>query len=256
MAYSLERRSPTGIARERETRPNNAAPNRGDMAHRLRIGIARQSPLNRGDLERRSPTGIARERETRTNNAAPLNRGDMERRSPTGIARERETRTNNAAPYRREWRTPCSIRTALFAALRAAVPAPTGRTGQRSAFPCLRVACAQSGLRRPPACGGLCRPEVGVPLPARHGARGGIRRDASPGGSLRAPKVTGGRWPPFHTFPPITRAANRRFATIVFARSAVRHPRRIAGTWSAGLRPAIRVERFPDGALIWNTFRS
>ena len=69
----------------------------------------------------------------------------------------------------------CSIRTAPLAPLRGAVP--TGR----SAFPCLRVACAQSGLRRPPACGGLCRPEVGVPLPARHRARGGTRRDASPG---------------------------------------------------------------------------
>ena len=28
--------------------------------------------------------------------------------------------------------------TVRFAALRAAVPAPTGRTGRRSAFPCLR----------------------------------------------------------------------------------------------------------------------
>ena len=203
----------------------------------------------------------------------------MERRSPTGIARERETRTNNAAPYRLEWRTPCSIRTAPLAPLRGAVPTrgrrslacaplvlnqdcaarPAARGGadQRSAFPCLRVACAQSGLRRSPRCAGRCRPEVGVPLPARHlcsirtaplaplraavptrGRRslagaslvlnrdcavrppaaggadqrsafpcrrvivpvGGTRRDASPGGSLRAPKVKGEN-PPFHTFP-------------------------------------------------------
>ena len=113
----------------------------------------------------------------------------MERRSPTGIARKRETRTNNAAPYRREWRTPCSIRTAPLAPLRGAVPTrgrrsracaslvlnqhcaarPAARGGadQRSAFPCLRVACAQSGLRRSPRCAGRCRPEVGVPVPAR-----------------------------------------------------------------------------------------
>ena len=38
---------------------------------------------------------------------------------------------------------------------------------QRSAFPCLCVACAQSGLRRSPRCAGRCRPEVGVPVPVR-----------------------------------------------------------------------------------------
>ena len=76
----MERRSPTGIARERETRPNNAAP--------------RQSH----GQERRSPTGIARERETRPNNAAPRQSHGQERRSPTGIARERETRSDDAAP--------------------------------------------------------------------------------------------------------------------------------------------------------------
>ena len=108
---------------------------------------------------------------------------------PTGIARERETRPNNAAPYRLEWRTPCSIRTAPLAPLRGAVPTrgrrslagaslvlnqdcaarPAARGGadQRSAFPCLRATCAQSGLRRSPRFAGRCRPEVGVPLPAR-----------------------------------------------------------------------------------------
>ena len=50
---------------------------------------------------------------------------------PTGIARERETSADDAAPYRREWRAPCSIRTALFAALRAAVPAG-GRSSRAS----------------------------------------------------------------------------------------------------------------------------
>ena len=184
---------------------------------------------NHGDMERRSPTGIARERETRTNNAAPLNRGDMERRSPTGIARERETRTNNAAPYRREWRTPCSIRTALFAALRAAVPAPTGRTGQRSAFPCLRALVPVLARRdcavRPPAAGCAdqrsafpCR-RVMVPV--------GVSAEMRPGG------------PPF-TLSPRSRGQRTEFVAIVFARSAVRQPRRITGTWSAGLRPASR----------------
>ena len=83
----------------------------------------------------------------------------------------------------------CSVGTALFAPLRAAVPtrgrrslacaslvlrrdcaarpAARGGTDVRSAFPCLCVACAQSGLRRSPRCAGRCRPEVGVPLPVR-----------------------------------------------------------------------------------------
>ncbi len=96
----LERRSPTGIARKRETRTNNPAP--------------RQSH----DQERRSPTGIARQRETRTNDPTPhqfhaykpthhqphritgtWSAGQFSRWGPpTGIARERETRPNNAGP--------------------------------------------------------------------------------------------------------------------------------------------------------------
>ena len=74
-----ERRSPTGIARQRETCTDDA-------------GHANLT------VERRSPTGIARERETCTNNAAPRQSHGQERRSPTGIARERETRTDDAAP--------------------------------------------------------------------------------------------------------------------------------------------------------------
>ena len=116
----LERRSPTGIARERETSADDCI-----------------TPVEQkgGDMERRSPTGIARERETSADDApncvAPVGRtgtawsaglrpasrgsakpapmhnarrtaycitpveqkgGDgLERRSPTGIARERET---------------------------------------------------------------------------------------------------------------------------------------------------------------------
>ena len=74
-----ERRSPTGIARQRETCTDDA-------------GHANLT------VERRSPTGIARERETRTDDAAPRQSHGQERRSPTGIARERETRTDDAAP--------------------------------------------------------------------------------------------------------------------------------------------------------------
>ena len=157
----MERRSPTGIARQRETRPNNPAPDRAGARNphhqrhappisRLRTH-ASPTAQNHG-VERRSPTGIARERETRPNNPAPhqshaykpthrqprritgtwsaglrpASRGsakpapttppptnltpanprianraesrDMERRSPTGIARERETRPNDAGP--------------------------------------------------------------------------------------------------------------------------------------------------------------
>ena len=84
-------------------------------------------------------------------------------------------------------------------------------------------------------------------MPARHGARGGTRRDASPGVSLRAPKVKGGRWPPFHTFPPITRAANGVRCHQSFARSAKRRPHQVAyrpgapaSSPGGGLRPASR----------------
>ena len=61
-------------------------------------------------------------------------------------------------------------------------PPTAGCADQRSAFPCLRVALhggveprgeppLNSGSLLPPACGGLCRPEVGVPVPARRSAR-------------------------------------------------------------------------------------
>ena len=165
----MERRSPTGIARERETRPNNAAPKWSAGLRPASRGSAKPAPTTP------PPTWSA---------------GQFSRWGPpTGIARERETRTNNAAPYRLEWRTPCSIRTAPLAPLRGAVPTrgrrslagaslvlnqdcaarPAARGGadQRSAFPCRRVACAQSGLRCSLRFAQRCRPEVGVPLPAR-----------------------------------------------------------------------------------------
>ena len=76
----------------------------------------------------------------------------MERRPPTGIARERETRTDDGAPYRREWRTPCSIRTAPLAPLRGAVPT-RGRRSRACASLVLNRDCAV----RPPAAGGADR---------------------------------------------------------------------------------------------------
>ena len=123
--HRMERRSPTGIARERETRPNDPTPHANPTW---------SAGLRPASLERRSPTGIARERETRPNDPTPhanptWSAGQFSRWGPpTGIARERETRTDDGAPYRREWRTPCSIRTAPLAPLRGAVP--TG--GRRS----------------------------------------------------------------------------------------------------------------------------
>ena len=115
-----ERRSPTGIARERET----SADRPGAL---FQILVTRDR-----ETERRSPTGIARERETSADNPErpsrsssrvtakrsaglrPASRGsakpapttrsalpdphareETERRSPTGIARERETSADN-----------------------------------------------------------------------------------------------------------------------------------------------------------------
>ena len=114
----MERRSPTGIARQRETRPNNAAPDRA---------AARNPP------QRPRPPPISRPQ----THASPTaqNHGDMERRSPTGIARQRETRTNNPAnrqshAYKPTHRQPRRITGTWSAGLRpasrgSAKPAPT-----------------------------------------------------------------------------------------------------------------------------------
>ena len=205
----MERRSPTGIARERETRTNNAAPRRGaPVSDRHRAGARnphqqrcappisllrtayRRSALNRGDMERRSPTGIARERETRTNNAAPrrgapvsdrhragarnphqqrcappisllrtayrrsaLNRGDGSGNAdlwavlPVGAGTARRRRANHVQPTGGMSRTctatpvevPVAVRTIPLFEVRLARRAARGCADQRSAFPCLRV---------------------------------------------------------------------------------------------------------------------
>ena len=110
------------------------------------------------------------------------------------------------------------------ARLRRAVPAPTGRTGPRSAFPCLRATCAaavhadREAIRgggvlpvRPPAAGGAGPhrenwPEVGVPLPARHLRCWGPRRERGhPGGRgpSRRPPAAGCAGPHRENWPEV-----------------------------------------------------
>ena len=79
-----------------------------------------------------------------------------ERRPPVGTARRRRAagRTPSSGAVRLSAGTPAFsvIRTGArytpFAALRAAVPGPTGRTAQRSAFPCLRAIRSVGGPAR------------------------------------------------------------------------------------------------------------
>ena len=72
----MERRSPTGIARERETSPDDAELCQRRGRHRPPKGGQNRVRLTR--MERRSPTGIARERETSTDDAGPYsNREDQ-----------------------------------------------------------------------------------------------------------------------------------------------------------------------------------
>ena len=136
----LERRSPTGIARERETSADDA-PN----------CITPVEQKGGDGLERRSPTGIARERETSADDApncvTPVEQkgGDgLERRPLVGIARERETSADDAGPCQRECRT-----TLFMRAGRA------GRAGRTRSWPVLPVGAPPSpGLsagRLPPA---------------------------------------------------------------------------------------------------------
>ena len=84
---------------------------------------------------------------------------------------------------------------------------PAAACAERSAFPCPRVALPRAKPNHPPrsrgpslpaACGGLCRPEVGVPLPARRSAPAEAEPSPPQSGSfsagrLRRPVPTGGR---------------------------------------------------------------
>ena len=81
----------------------------------------------------------------------------------------------------------CADRRSAFPCLRVALPRPKPNHPLRSRGPCL-----------PAACGGLCRPEVGVPLPARRSAP--AEAEPSPphsgsfsAGRLRRPVPTRGR---------------------------------------------------------------
>ena len=162
--------------------------------------------------ERRSPTGIARERETRTNDAVPR------RGTPTSgrHARERETSADDGAPYRREWRTPCSIRTALFAALRAAVPTG-GRRSLASASWC--------PWGYPPRC---------------------VARRLAP-----RPEGERGESPLSH-IPPKTRAANGVRCHQSFARSALcAHRSRSAGRETPTAMLAHGPDPYGDGETPW-----
>ena len=91
----MERRSPTGIARERETRTNDATtpPISRPRTH--------ASPTAQNHGERGAPVSDRHRAGARNPpqrpHPPPISR--LERRSPTGIARERETRTNNTTPY-------------------------------------------------------------------------------------------------------------------------------------------------------------
>ena len=98
------------------------------------------------------------------------------------------------------------------AGLRPAVPGPTGRTAQRSAFPggrchlherrclCLAAPCGGAAMRRPLACGPLCRAPPGeLPRGRRSPAAGAIctnggvfalRRHAG-GAAMRRPLACG-----------------------------------------------------------------
>ena len=146
----MERRSPTGIARERETRTNNAAHDRAGARNPPRQ--RRPPPISPLRTTYRHPRRITG---TWSAGLRPASRGSA-KPAPTTlapIARERETSADDGAPYRREWRTPCSIRTALFAALRAAVPT----RGRRS------LACRS---RRAPKVKGRILPFTLSPAPA------------------------------------------------------------------------------------------
>ena len=123
----VERRSPTGIARERETCTNDAGPSqresrttscrRGERTDPIMWVPAAQPPA----LHTR--TAFQHRRETRAANGGK----SLERRSPTGIARERETCTNDAGCQRSK-----SARTAWNADLWPVLPVGAG-TAARSA---------------------------------------------------------------------------------------------------------------------------
>ena len=79
-------------------------------------------------------------------------------RRPVPTRGRRSLAARRCAPVEAE-PSPSQLGSLSAGRLRRPVPAPTGRTGQRSAFPCLRVACAGRSRTIPFAVGVLvCRP--------------------------------------------------------------------------------------------------
>ena len=130
-SHGLERRSLTGIARERETCTEDAAPRQSHgLERRSLTGCAgarnlhrRRWPRQSHGLERRSLTGIARERETCTDDATPISRRRT-RVSPTaknrgdGLERRPLVGTRGSAK-----RAPMTLRPANVSAAPPASPA-------------------------------------------------------------------------------------------------------------------------------------
>ena len=225
----MERRSPTGIARQRETRPNNPAPDRAGA---------------RNPHHQRHAPPISR---LRTHASPTAQNHGVERRSPTGIARERETRPNNPAPHQSH------------------AYKPTHRQPRR-------ITGWSAGLR--PASRGSAKPALTTPPPANltptnprianraesrgHGAPVSDRHRAGARNPHQRPRP-----PPIsrlqtHASPTAQNHGVERRSPTGIAREREtrtnnpaphqshaykpthRQPRRITGTWSAGLRPASR----------------
>ena len=179
---------PTGIARERETRPNDPTP------HANPTWSAGLRPASRGSAKPAamtpSPASVSA--------TPPFSCGRGERAdaimgvSPGGgrhrCAKRSERRVPPSRPDDAERGVPAErgapqLGVLPAARLRRAVPAPTGRTGRRSAFPCQRVAL-RGGVRPRLApsselhfhAGGVCRRTrswVLLPLGARPQPPGG-----------------------------------------------------------------------------------
>ncbi len=139
----------------------------------------------------------------------------MERRSPTGIARERETRTDDAAPRRG---APVSDRHRAGARnphqQRCAPPISLLRTTY-----CRPAGCPAPALLlllNSPPLYGPCRCLRFV-SPAALPRGCADQRSAFP--CLRVAAPTGRRSPAFHTFPPVTRAANGVRCHLFFSRT-------------------------------------
>ena len=149
-------------------------PERARPRFRAVAVVPRPSLPPRGASEQASAAGERPGAEPRSQRAwcrAPLPGGGDERReawscglrSRWACFRERCRKHKSCTNPRRS--APRS--SSALASRSRAMPVPTGRTGQRSAFPCLHP-MRVNGSTRSAALRAACRPEVGGPLPARH----------------------------------------------------------------------------------------